>query len=175
MIIASCPANSSAAFATARRRAELSGLAMTTHIEALRSACRELGLTLLQNADARGYYGNETKGDYVVQLKGPYDIALNKQADGTFGITSDLCARSHQLPLEMIVSVPSPCELKASMLLGLNPPPSVPLPIGSVARILPSSALRTTQVWGSWHMAKRTRFFASNPRPTGPPPLPARS
>ena len=59
-------------------------------IEALRLACRELGLTLLQNAVARGYYGNETKGDYVVQLKGPYDIALNKQADGTFGITSDL-------------------------------------------------------------------------------------
>ena len=51
------------------------------HIEALRSACQELGLTLLQNADARGYYENKTKGDYVVQLKGPY---------GTFGLTADL-------------------------------------------------------------------------------------
>lgn len=59
-------------------------------IEALRLACQELGLNLLQNAEARGYYENKTKGDYVVQLKGPYDIALNKQADGTFGITSDL-------------------------------------------------------------------------------------
>ena len=59
-------------------------------IEALRSACQELGLTLLQNADARGYYENKTKGDYVVQLKGPYDIALNKQQDGTFGLTADL-------------------------------------------------------------------------------------
>jgi hypothetical protein len=59
-------------------------------IEALRLACQELGLNLLQSADARGYYDNKTKGDYVIQLKGPYDIALNKQADGTFGITSDL-------------------------------------------------------------------------------------
>ena len=59
-------------------------------VEALRSACQELGLTLLQNADARGYYENTTKGDYVVQLKGPYDIAVNKQQDGTFGLTADL-------------------------------------------------------------------------------------
>jgi len=59
-------------------------------IEALRLACAELGLTLLQNAEARGYYENKTKGDYVVQLKGPYDIALNKNADGTFGLTADL-------------------------------------------------------------------------------------
>ena len=59
-------------------------------IEALRLACQELGLNLLQNAEARGYYDNKAKGDYVIQLKGPYDIALNKQADGTFGITSDL-------------------------------------------------------------------------------------
>jgi len=59
-------------------------------IEALRSACQEMGLTLLQTAEARGYYENKTKGDYVVQLKGPYDIALNKNADGTFGLTADL-------------------------------------------------------------------------------------
>jgi len=59
-------------------------------IEALRLACAELGLTLLQNAEARGYYENKTKGDYVVRLKGPYDIAVNQQADGTFGLTADL-------------------------------------------------------------------------------------
>ena len=44
-------------------------------IKALRLACQELGLTLLQNTEARGYYENKIKGDYVVQLKGPYDIA----------------------------------------------------------------------------------------------------
>ena len=59
-------------------------------IEALRSACNELGLSLLQNAEARGYYQNKIKGDFVVQLKGPYDVALNKQPDGSFGLTADL-------------------------------------------------------------------------------------
>jgi hypothetical protein len=59
-------------------------------IEALRLACAELGLALLQNAEARGYYENRTKGDFVVRLKGPYDIAVNRQPDGTFGLTADL-------------------------------------------------------------------------------------
>jgi hypothetical protein len=49
-----------------------------------------MGLTLLQNSEARGYYENKTKGDYVIQLRGPYDIAINKQSDGTFGLTADL-------------------------------------------------------------------------------------
>ena len=35
-------------------------------------------------------YENKTKGDYVIRLKGPYDIALNQQPDGTFGLTADL-------------------------------------------------------------------------------------
>ena len=59
-------------------------------IGALRSACHELGLSLLQNAEARGYYQNKIKGDFVVQLKGPYDIALNREPDGSFGLTADL-------------------------------------------------------------------------------------
>jgi hypothetical protein len=59
-------------------------------IAALRSACAELGLELKQSAQARGYYENKTKGDYVIKLKGPYDIALNQQPDGSFGITADL-------------------------------------------------------------------------------------
>ena len=61
-------------------------------IEALRQACQELGLTLLQNTQARGYYSNTTKGDHVIRLKGPYDIALNQQKDGSFGLTADLWA-----------------------------------------------------------------------------------
>ncbi|MDB6025140.1 MAG: hypothetical protein JWM68_1363, partial [Verrucomicrobiales bacterium] len=59
-------------------------------IEALRAACVELGLTVLQKAEARGFINNKQSGDYVVRLKGPYDIALNKQPDGSFGLTSDL-------------------------------------------------------------------------------------
>jgi hypothetical protein len=60
-------------------------------IDALRLACAELGLTLLPNTTARGYYyENKTKGDFVIRLNGPYDIALNQQPDGTFGVTADL-------------------------------------------------------------------------------------
>ena len=59
-------------------------------IEALRSACQELGLALLPNAEARGYYENKTKGDYVIRLRGRYDIAINKQPDGSYGLTTDL-------------------------------------------------------------------------------------
>jgi hypothetical protein len=59
-------------------------------IEAVRLACQEMGLSLLQNAEARGYYENRTKGDYIIKLRGPYDIALNKQPDGFFGLTADL-------------------------------------------------------------------------------------
>jgi hypothetical protein len=61
-------------------------------LAALSLACQELGLTLLPKTEARGYYNGRTKGDYVVQLKGPYDIAVNQQPDGTFGLTSDLFA-----------------------------------------------------------------------------------
>jgi Protein of unknown function (DUF1257) len=58
-------------------------------IQALRAACQELGFTLLQKASARGYLGNTIPGDWVIQLKGPYDIALNRQPDQTYGLTTD--------------------------------------------------------------------------------------
>ena len=61
-------------------------------IEALRAACQELGLPLLQKTDARGYGGNKIKGDYTIQLKGPFDIAVQKDKDNSFGFTSDLWA-----------------------------------------------------------------------------------
>ena len=58
-------------------------------INALRSACTEMGLALIQNASARGFINNQTKGEYVIKLNGPYDIALNKNEDGTYGLTTD--------------------------------------------------------------------------------------
>ena len=58
-------------------------------MEALRSACAELGLALLQNAEARGYGSQQQHGDFVIRLKGPYDVALNRQADGSFGLSTD--------------------------------------------------------------------------------------
>ncbi len=59
-------------------------------IEALKSACAEMGLTVLQNAQARGYYTNKIKGEFVIQLKGPYDIALQKELGGSYALTADL-------------------------------------------------------------------------------------
>src|SRR6185369_5118694 len=59
----------------------------------------------------------------------------------------------------MMVNVPSAPELNASCVAGLNRPPSDPLPIGRLARILPSSALSTTHACGFRHMAKRMWFF----------------
>jgi len=58
-------------------------------IAAFRSAVQEMGLALLENGEARGYSTNKLKGEYVVRLKGPYDIAVNKQPDGTYGLTCD--------------------------------------------------------------------------------------
>jgi hypothetical protein len=58
-------------------------------IAALQSACKELGLALLQNTKARGYGGEVRNGDFVIKLAGPYDIAVNQQPDQTFGLTTD--------------------------------------------------------------------------------------
>ena len=55
---------------------------------ALRAACAELGLTVEANAVARGYKTNTHRGDLVIRLKGPYDIAATKQG-ATFGLTCD--------------------------------------------------------------------------------------
>jgi hypothetical protein len=59
-------------------------------IEALKTACQEMGLEVSQKAIARGYYGNKIKGEYVIKLNGPYDIALNTDENGSYGLTSDL-------------------------------------------------------------------------------------
>ena len=56
---------------------------------ALKGACAEMGLQVLENAVARGYGRNSVQGDIVIRLKGPYDIALNRQVDGNYGLTTD--------------------------------------------------------------------------------------
>ena len=58
-------------------------------IEALKSACAEMGLPIVPNAQARGYGRKTHKGEYVITLKGPYDIAVNRQANGTFQLVTD--------------------------------------------------------------------------------------
>lgn len=58
-------------------------------IDALRKACTEMDLGMVDNAMARGYGSQKTRGEYVITLKGPYDIALNKQPEGSYGLTTD--------------------------------------------------------------------------------------
>ena len=58
-------------------------------VAALRSACSELGVELIENAEARGYGSNRRKGDLVIKLHGPYDVSVNRQPDGTLGLTTD--------------------------------------------------------------------------------------
>lgn len=58
-------------------------------IGALRDACAELDLGLLQDAEARGYGTQHHHGDFVIRLKGPYDVALNRQSDGNYRLSAD--------------------------------------------------------------------------------------
>lgn len=58
-------------------------------IEALKEACSEMALSVLENAEARGFGSQQQHGEYVIRLKGPYDIALNRQADGSFSLSTD--------------------------------------------------------------------------------------
>ena len=58
-------------------------------LDALADACKELGVELVRGGVARGYATNTRTGDAVIKLKGPYDIALNRQEDGTYGLTTD--------------------------------------------------------------------------------------
>lgn len=58
-------------------------------IQALTEACTEMGLTVISDNHARGYGNAQLKGEFVIKLKGPYDIAVNRQTDGTYGLTTD--------------------------------------------------------------------------------------
>ena len=60
-------------------------------LAALNDACVEMDLKLLQNAKCRGYAGMSRHAPHVIQLKGPYDIAVDPapENDGSFGLTTD--------------------------------------------------------------------------------------
>ena len=60
-------------------------------LDALRDACGEMNLGFNANANCRGYAGITRLAPHVIQLKGPYDIAVepNKEKDGTYGLTTD--------------------------------------------------------------------------------------
>lgn len=58
--------------------------------DALEDACAELGVELLRDAEARGYANQTRRGDIVIRLKGPYDIAANRsEENGSYELTTD--------------------------------------------------------------------------------------
>ncbi len=59
-------------------------------IEALRLACAEMGLQVEAKAQARGYQNNWLAGDFVIRLRGPYDVALRRETNGAYSIHADL-------------------------------------------------------------------------------------
>ncbi len=55
-------------------------------LDALQDACVELGLKLQPDFHCRGYAGVTRRAPYIIQLKGPYDIAVDPspEKDGSY-------------------------------------------------------------------------------------------
>jgi Protein of unknown function (DUF1257) len=58
-------------------------------IDALRAACTELGFILVADAEARGFSKARLAAQFVIRLRGPYDIACNRAENGTYALTTD--------------------------------------------------------------------------------------
>jgi hypothetical protein len=57
---------------------------------ALEDACAELGVELLRDTEARGYANQTRRGDLVIRLNGPYDIAANRSVENdSYELTTD--------------------------------------------------------------------------------------
>ena len=59
-------------------------------VTALLAACAELGFDVTENAEARGYGSNRRRGRYVINLNGPYDVAVNRTDAGEWELETDL-------------------------------------------------------------------------------------
>ena len=59
-------------------------------VAALEDACAELGVELLREAEARGYANQTRRGELVIRLQGPYDIAAHRESEGApYTLTTD--------------------------------------------------------------------------------------
>ena len=58
-------------------------------LNALQDACSEMDLTLCHAMHARGYGHTRRKAAHVIRLKGPYDIAVDPNPDGTYELATD--------------------------------------------------------------------------------------
>lgn len=58
-------------------------------ISALKAVCAQMGLELIKEGESRSYY-ESAKRDYVIKLKGRYDVGLTLQKNGTYELDADL-------------------------------------------------------------------------------------
>lgn len=59
-----------------------------TDLEALKNSLSQMGLKLEHNQTCRYWAGNRVK-ENVAKLPGPYDVAFEQNADGTYSIVAD--------------------------------------------------------------------------------------
>lgn len=77
-----------------------------TDTEMLKTALRDLGITVQTNADVRGMYGQRVRADIVAVLSGDYDIGWIRNENGSLDLIADLwgVAKHHNLS-ELIATV----------------------------------------------------------------------
>jgi hypothetical protein len=61
-----------------------------TDAEILVSSLRDLGITVKNDADVRGYNSQRVRADIVAMLDGEYDLGWSLNADGSFDLIADL-------------------------------------------------------------------------------------
>ncbi len=61
-----------------------------TDAQTLQQSLRDLGFSVQQNADVRGYNGQRVRADLVAVLEGDYDLGWSKNPDGSFDLIADL-------------------------------------------------------------------------------------
>lgn len=72
----------------------------------LQQSLGDLGFTVKQNADVRGYNGQRVRSDIVALLEGDYDLGWSKNPDGSYDLIADLwgVAKKHN-QTELINSI----------------------------------------------------------------------
>jgi len=77
-----------------------------TDVAILKTSLSDLGLTVKENADVRGYNGQRLRADLVAVLDGEYDLGWSHNGDGTYDLIADLwgVAKKHN-QTELINSI----------------------------------------------------------------------
>ncbi len=75
-------------------------------VEILKVSLRDLGISIKNDANVRGYNGQSVRADLVAVLDGEYDLGWSRNTDGTFDLIADLwgVAKKHN-QTELINSI----------------------------------------------------------------------